>query len=89
MKDWFCGTPCLVHGGCAVTHELRDGEIVAAVQEERFTRKKHDADFPMAAFLYCLVEAGIGSAELDAIAFYDKPITTATPTTSTPTGLTI
>lgn len=54
---------------------LRDGEIVAAAQEERFSRKKHDADFPVNAIRYCLAEAGIGTADLDAIAFYDKPIT--------------
>ena len=52
---------------------IEDGEIVAAAQEERFTRKKHDASFPENALKYCLAEAG---AELDAInyvAFYDKP----------------
>ena len=52
---------------------LRDGEIVAAAQEERFTRKKHDARFPHNAVRYCLAEAGIQAADLDHIAFYDKP----------------
>jgi carbamoyltransferase len=52
---------------------LRDGEIVAAAQEERFTRKKHDARFPHNAVRYCLAEAGIQATELDHVAFYDKP----------------
>jgi carbamoyltransferase len=53
---------------------LRDGTIVAAAQEERFTRKKHDADFPARALEYCLAEAGIGIGDLDLVAFYDKPL---------------
>jgi len=52
---------------------LRDGEIIAAAQEERFTRKKHDAGFPKHALEYCLKEAGITLAEVDYVAFYDKP----------------
>lgn len=52
---------------------IRDGEIVAAAQEERFTRKKHDSRFPHYALEYCLKEAGITFAELDSIVFYDKP----------------
>jgi len=50
-----------------------DGEIVAAAQEERFTRKKHDADFPSHAVRFCLEHAGLRPAELDFVAFYDKP----------------
>src|SRR5512134_3396254 len=50
-----------------------DGRIVAAAQEERFSRKKHDASFPRQALEYCLREAGIGGAELDHVVFYDKP----------------
>jgi len=53
---------------------VRDGEIVAAAQEERFSRKKHDADFPRRAIDYCLREAGLSSAaQLDLVAFYEKP----------------
>ena len=52
---------------------LKDSEIIAAVQEERFTRKKHDQNFPSNAINYCLKEAGINSSELDYVAFYDKP----------------
>jgi carbamoyltransferase len=52
---------------------IRDGLIVAAAQEERFTRKKHDSNFPQAAIKYCLQEAGIALNEVDYVAFYDKP----------------
>jgi carbamoyltransferase len=53
---------------------LRDGEIVAAAQEERFTRKKQDAGFPAESIGYCLREGGISLADLRYIAFYDKPL---------------
>jgi len=52
-----------------------DGEIVAAAQEERFTRKKHDSRFPAHAAAYCLSEAGITANDLDAVVFYDRPFT--------------
>src|SRR5690349_16141139 len=52
-----------------------DGEIVAAAQEERFTRKKHDEQFPQVAVEYCLREAGLTADQLDHVAFYDKPLT--------------
>lgn len=51
-----------------------DGEIVAAAQEERFSRKKHDPGFPKEAIDYCLNEAGLGIEDLDAVAFYEKPL---------------
>jgi len=51
-----------------------DGEIIAAAQEERFTRKKHDYDFPQNAVDYCLQEAGITPEQLDYVGFYDKPL---------------
>ena len=53
---------------------LTNGEIVAAGQEERFTRKKGDADFPCHAVAYCLRSAGITAADLTHVAFYDKPL---------------
>ncbi len=53
---------------------VQDGKIVAAAQEERFTRKKHDYDFPENAVQYCLKVAGISYEELDFVAFYDKPL---------------
>lgn len=52
---------------------LSDGKIIAAAQEERFTRLKHDASFPRLAIQYCLAEAGISSAEIDVVVFYEKP----------------
>jgi carbamoyltransferase len=53
---------------------IRDGEIVAAAQEERFTRRKHDASFPARAIEYCLREAGLKAEKLDAVVFYEKPL---------------
>jgi carbamoyltransferase len=50
-----------------------DGKVIAAAQEERFTRKKHDESFPAHAIRYCLEESGLSLSELDAIVFYDKP----------------
>lgn len=52
---------------------VRDGEIIAAAQEERFTRKKHDFNFPSHAIAYCLKEGNLEAAKLDYVAFYDKP----------------
>ncbi len=53
---------------------VRGGSIVAAAQEERFSRKKHDAGFPLQAIRYCLKEAGASLEDLDAVVFYDKPL---------------
>ncbi|MDB6068551.1 MAG: putative carbamoyl transferase [Pedosphaera sp.] len=53
---------------------LRDGSIVAAAQEERFTRRKNDSDFPQHAIRFCLRQASLTAAQLDAVAFYDKPV---------------
>lgn len=66
------GVSCYYHDSAAAL--LRDGEVVAAAQEERFTRKKHDPGFPTNAIEYCLAEAGLGFADLDHIVFYDKPL---------------
>ncbi len=52
---------------------VREGELIAAAQEERFTRKKHDFRFPSSAIEYCLKEGGISVQDLDYVAFYDKP----------------
>jgi carbamoyltransferase len=52
---------------------VNDGEVVAAAQEERFTRKKHDFSFPKHAIDFCLKKAGITAGELDVVSFYDKP----------------
>lgn len=53
---------------------LRDGSVIAAAQQERFTRRKHDARFPREAIEYCLAEAGIGLRDVDQVVFYDKPL---------------
>jgi len=53
---------------------LRDGEIVAAAQEERFTRKKHDAHFPTQAVEFCLKHGGVSVRDLKHVVFYDKPM---------------
>jgi carbamoyltransferase len=53
---------------------VRDGVVVAAAEEERFSRRKHDDRFPTNAVAYCLREAGIGVAEVDAVVFYEKPV---------------
>ena len=71
--------PCYILGLSAFYHDsaaclLRDGEIIAAAQEERFTRIKGDADFPTEAVAYCLREAGITPADLQLVGFYDKPL---------------
>jgi carbamoyltransferase len=54
---------------------VRDGVLVAAAQEERFTCRKHDAAFPRQAVRYCLAEGGVGEDQLDTVVFYDKPLT--------------
>jgi carbamoyltransferase len=51
-----------------------DGNIIAAAQEERFTRKKHDAEFPAEAIRYCLREAGMSLTDITHVVFYDKPL---------------
>jgi len=65
------GLSALYHDSAATLVE--DGRIVAAAQEERFTRKKHDSRFPASAIRYCLEEAGVGLEQIDFVAFYDKP----------------
>lgn len=66
------GISAFYHDSAAVL--VVDGRIVAGAQEERFTRKKHDARFPLHAVAYCLRSAGLRLADLDRVAFYDKPL---------------
>src|SRR5882762_1456961 len=66
------GVSALYHDSAACL--VRDGEIVAAAQEERFTRLKHDNHFPIHAISYCLKEAGLNIDGVDYVAFYDKPL---------------
>ena len=72
MSEHVLGISAFYHDSAACL--LRDGEIVAAAQEERFTRRKGDSAFPERAVRYCLEEAGISTRELDCVAFYDKPL---------------
>jgi carbamoyltransferase len=65
------GISCFYHDSAAALVE--DGRIVAAAQEERFTRKKHDDDFPKNAVRYCLEQGGIGASGIDHVVFYEKP----------------
>ncbi len=69
---WVLGISAFYHDSAAAL--VRDGEIIAACQEERFTRKKHDPGFPTHAARACLNMAGIGINDVDYVAFYDKPI---------------
>ena len=71
MSDAILGISAFYHDSAAVL--LKDGQILAAAQEERFTRKKHDASFPAHAVAYVLQESGLGLEDLNAVAFYDKP----------------
>ena len=68
------GIRALYHDSAAAV--LRDGQVVAAAQEERFTRKKNDPSFPANAIRWCLEEAGVGPHDLGAVAYYDKPLST-------------
>ena len=70
-NDSYIRYLCLYHDSAAAL--IIDGEIIAAAQEERFTRKKHDPSYPVNAINYCLSEAGLSLAQVDQIAFYDKP----------------
>jgi len=71
MPEYILGLSAYYHDSAAAL--LADGRIIAAAHEERFTRKKHDASFPIHAAEYVLNEAGIGPDDLEAVAFYDKP----------------
>ena len=65
------GVSCFYHDSAAALVE--DGRVVAAAQEERFTRKKHDDDFPLNAVRYCLAHGGLGASGIDHVVFYEKP----------------
>ena len=71
FRMFILGISAYYHDSAACL--LKDGEIIAAAQEERFTRKKHDARFPKNAIQYCLEEAGISSNQIDNVVFYEKP----------------
>jgi carbamoyltransferase len=67
------GVSCYYHDAAAAL--LMDGDLIAAAEEERFTRKKHDSSFPKHAINFCLRQAGITSDDLDYVVFYEKPLT--------------
>jgi carbamoyltransferase len=73
-ETFILGISCFYHDSAACL--VRDGDVVAAAQEERFTRKKHDPRFPKNAIGYCLEETGITAQDLDYVVFYDKPFLT-------------
>ena len=68
---YILGISAFYHDSAACL--VKDGEIISAAQEERFTRKKHDHNFPQKAIEFCLADAGIKADQLDLVAFYDKP----------------
>ncbi len=74
MSTTILGISAFYHDAAAAL--VRDGAIVAAAQEERFTRKKHDPRFPVNAINYCLEEGFVDPADLDAVIFYDNPLAT-------------
>src|SRR5229473_618390 len=65
------GVSAFYHDSAAAL--LRDGEIIAAAQEERFSRKRHDARFPKNAIDYCLAQDGVRLGQIDYVVFYEKP----------------
>jgi carbamoyltransferase len=66
------GISCYFHDAAAAL--LRDGRLVAAAEEERFTRKKHDYDFPLNAIAFCLRQGGLRADDLDYVVFFEKPL---------------
>ena len=71
-NNYILGISAYYHDSAAAL--LGDGRILAAAQEERFTRKKHDANFPTHAIQYCLEESECPLSSIDYIVFYDKPL---------------
>tara|TARA_A100000164_G_scaffold290692_1_gene264015 strand:+ start:2322 stop:4178 length:1857 start_codon:yes stop_codon:yes gene_type:complete len=74
MSKWILGISCFYHDSSASI--IRDGEIIKAVQEERFSRKKHDSRFPINAIRYCLESQNIDLRDIDSIIYYEKPLLT-------------
>ena len=74
MSSYVLGLSCYYHDSAAAL--LKDGEIISAVQEERFSRKKHDSSFPKNAVFYCLNSHGINLSDVKEIVYYEKPLIT-------------
>ena len=74
-KDqYILGLSCFYHDSAVAL--IKNGEIVSAAQEERFSRKKHDSRFPKNAIIYCLNSQGISLAEIKEVVYYEKPLLT-------------
>src|SRR5581483_10309478 len=71
-RMYILGISCYYHDAAAAL--LKDGVLVAAAEEERFSRSKHVSGFPRQAIAFCLAQAGISAAELDYAVFYEKPL---------------
>ena len=71
---YILGISAFYHDSAACL--LKDGEIIAAAQEERFSRKKHDCSFPKGAISYCLNSQNISLVDIDEIVYYEKPLLT-------------
>ena len=71
MSTYILGLSAFYHDSAACL--LKDGDIIAAAQEERFTRKKYDASFPHHSIKYCLKHAGISADQVANVVFYEKP----------------
>ncbi len=69
---YILGVACFYHDSSASI--IKDGKLIAAAQEERWSRKKHDTDFPINSIKYCLREAGITIKDVSYVAFYEKPM---------------
>ena len=74
MDNYILGLSCYYHDSAAAL--IKNGEIIAAAQEERFSRKKHDSRFPKDAVVYCLKSQGINLSEVKQIVYYEKPLLT-------------
>ena len=75
FRMYILGISCLYHDAAAAL--IKDGKIIAAAQEERFTRIKHDSSIPVNAIFYCMEQAQITQEELEAVIYYDDVILTA------------
>ena len=69
---YILGISCFYHDAAAAL--IHDGQLIAASEEERFSRKKHDSSFPSLAIDFCLKTAGITADDLDYVVFYEKPL---------------
>ena len=74
MCSYILGLSCYYHDSSACL--IKGGEVIAAVQEERFSRKKHDSRFPKNAIAYCLNSQGINLSDIQQIVYYEKPLLT-------------